>query len=83
MLFQLYFIQISQFKFELFLLFYTNYPAMGVNFLKIGALIPVLEYFTTKRMKALVLSRVGTALGGLVTMGFMFVGGIKWRTVFR
>jgi hypothetical protein len=68
---------------NLLYLFDTQFSAFGINFLKIGALIPVLENFTTKRMKALVLSRLGTSLGGLVTMGFIFLKDNNWRTVFR
>ncbi|XP_045197908.2 uncharacterized protein LOC123552362 [Mercenaria mercenaria] len=57
--------------------------AIGINFLKLGALVPVLEYFTAKRMKALVLSRLGLSLGAFGTMGLIFATHIKWRTVFR
>ncbi|XP_060556029.1 uncharacterized protein LOC132716724 [Ruditapes philippinarum] len=40
--------------------------AIGMSFIKLGALIPVLEYFTTKRMKALFLSRLGTYAGQII-----------------
>jgi hypothetical protein len=42
------------------------FSAIGMSFIKLGALIPVLEYFTTKRIKALFVSKLGTHVGEMI-----------------
>ena len=42
------------------------FSAIGTSFIKLGVLIPVLEYFTTQRMKALFLSRLGIYVGQII-----------------
>jgi hypothetical protein len=57
--------------------------ALGVSCLKLGAIIPVLEYFKRDRMKALVITRLGTVIGASATIGIMFADNLSWRTLFR
>ncbi|XP_060556487.1 uncharacterized protein LOC132717110 [Ruditapes philippinarum] len=57
--------------------------ALGVSCLKLGAMIPVLEYFKRDRMKALVITRIGTVLGASATIGIKFADSLSWRTLFR
>ncbi|XP_060556483.1 monocarboxylate transporter 7-like [Ruditapes philippinarum] len=55
----------------------------GISLLKIGALVPVLEYFTKRRMEALLLTKVGFVLGYVIDMGAKFAGTLHWTTLYR
>ncbi|XP_060578355.1 uncharacterized protein LOC132735429 [Ruditapes philippinarum] len=61
--------------------------AIGASFIRFGGFIPVLEYFTTKRMAALFLARLGAFIGSIVPVVIYIVmpGKItaKWRDVLR
>ncbi|XP_060595816.1 uncharacterized protein LOC132749908 isoform X1 [Ruditapes philippinarum] len=61
--------------------------AIGISFIEFGGLIPVLEYFTTKRMAALFLSRLGPFIAAIIlTIISIFEPGIftaSWRDVLR
>ncbi|XP_060554831.1 uncharacterized protein LOC132715782 [Ruditapes philippinarum] len=66
--------------------FFLYGPAsIGTSFIKLGALIPVLEYFTTKRMKALLLSRLGTYAGQIIFILIIIIGSPNnnWRANLR
>ncbi|XP_060561288.1 uncharacterized protein LOC132721055 [Ruditapes philippinarum] len=59
--------------------------AIGMSFIKVGALIPVLEYFSTKRMTALFLSRLGTYAGQIIfsLIHILSSSDINWRAYLR
>ncbi|XP_053397541.1 uncharacterized protein LOC128556419 [Mercenaria mercenaria] len=65
--------------------------AIGMSFIQLGALIPVLEYFTTKRMKALFLSKLGNFVGEFILMVILIEGAftgeskvtVEWRDFLR
>jgi hypothetical protein len=61
--------------------------AIGASFIRFGGFIPVLEYFTTKRLAALFLARLGAFIGSIVPVVIYIVmpGKItaKWRDVLR
>ncbi|XP_060599537.1 uncharacterized protein LOC132753129, partial [Ruditapes philippinarum] len=66
--------------------FFLYGPApIGMSFIKLGALIPVLEYFTTQRMKALFLSRLGTYAAQIIFFLILTLDSpdINWRAYFR
>ncbi|XP_052769084.1 uncharacterized protein LOC128209196 [Mya arenaria] len=60
--------------------------AMGSSFILLGSLIPVLEYFSTKRRRALLIVRVCTYMAQLLAAGLFFADKIRdsfyWRTAF-
>ncbi|XP_053398225.1 uncharacterized protein LOC123553455 [Mercenaria mercenaria] len=61
--------------------------AVGISFIQLGALIPVLEYFTTKRMKALFLSKLGNFVGQFILIVILITASskvtVKWRAFLR
>jgi hypothetical protein len=46
-------------------------------------LVPVLEFFTEKRMEALLLTKIGFVLGSLIDIGVKFAGNQDWKTLYR
>ena len=67
----------------IYIIIFLCIKAVGVSCLKLGALIPVLEYYKRDRMLALVITRVGTVLGAAATIGIMFAENLNWKTLFR